>query len=386
VVSNPRIEELRKRLEKDPGSRLFAQLAEELRKAGELQEAIGVSRQGLEIHPAYPSARMTLGRALFDFGDLKGARAEFEAVLRSASDNILASRLLAECLEGLGHHAEAVTRYKATLAMVPGDKQVAARLQATEAKIARPTPPTVVADSVPKVEPAPQAPIPLAGADESFELERPYVNPAPSVPPPEAPIRSFDVTLPMGTTATVAGDSVDQMLELDAPVEAEAETAAAVPVEAESLSDRLPSAEPAPPPSEPARMLEPPEGAPPPPWLQPEAAVETEVVTGAAVPEPLAPQAPELISPTLAELYFNQGFTEKAADVYRQLLDQDPSNARARARLIELQKLQQHLHAEEAPRPPQADAVPRDLREARRRVILRTIARLEGMIGTLRRE
>jgi len=382
VVSNPRIEELRKRLEKDPGSRLFAQLAEELRKAGELQEAIGVSRQGLEVHPAYPSARMTLGRALFDFGDLNAARAEFEAVLRSASDNILASRLLAECLEVLGDHAEAVTRYKATLAMVPGDKQVAARLQATEAKIARPTPPTAVADSAPKGEPTPQAPIPLAAADESFELEQPYVNPA----PPESPIRSFDMTLPVGTTTTVAGDSVDQMLELDAPVEAEVETAAAVPMEAESLADRLPSAEPARPPSEPSRMLEPPEGAPPPPWLQPEAAVETEIATSAAVPEPPAAQVPELISPTLAELYFNQGFIEKAADVYRQLLDQDPSNARARGRLIELQKLQPHLHADEAPRPPQADAAPSDLREARRRVILRTIARLEGMIGTLRRE
>ena len=64
MAGNPRIDDLRKRLEKDPGSRLFAQLAEELRKDGDLEDAIRVAREGLQKHPNYPSARMTLGRAL----------------------------------------------------------------------------------------------------------------------------------------------------------------------------------------------------------------------------------------------------------------------------------------------------------------------------------
>ena len=72
VALNPRIEDLRRRLEKEPGSRIFAQLAEELRKEGDFAEAIRVSRSGLAQHPSYPSARMTLGRALFDSGDLAG--------------------------------------------------------------------------------------------------------------------------------------------------------------------------------------------------------------------------------------------------------------------------------------------------------------------------
>ncbi len=76
-----RIDDLRKRLEKDPGSRLFAQLAEELRKAGDLDDAIEVCRSGLKKHPAYASAHMTLGRALFDKGELAEARTELEAVL-----------------------------------------------------------------------------------------------------------------------------------------------------------------------------------------------------------------------------------------------------------------------------------------------------------------
>ena len=102
MAGNPRIDELRKKLDKEPGSRLFAQLAEELRKDGDLEEAIQVAREGLQKHSNYPSARMTLGRALYDTGDWAAARSEFELVLKGAPDNILASRLLAECLESLG--------------------------------------------------------------------------------------------------------------------------------------------------------------------------------------------------------------------------------------------------------------------------------------------
>jgi len=44
VAGNPRIDDLRKKLDKDPGSRLFAQLAEELRKDGDLEDAIQVAQ------------------------------------------------------------------------------------------------------------------------------------------------------------------------------------------------------------------------------------------------------------------------------------------------------------------------------------------------------
>src|SRR6185436_15618890 len=121
------------------GSRLFAQLAEELRKDGELEEAIRVSREGLQRHPAYPSARMTLGRALLDTGDLAAARTEFEIVLKGAPDNILASRFLGECLEGLGDLEGAVARYKATLVLAPGDRQVLSRLEAVEGSLRKPS-------------------------------------------------------------------------------------------------------------------------------------------------------------------------------------------------------------------------------------------------------
>ena len=97
-MADSRIDELRRRIERDPGSRLFAQLAEEHRKAGEHAEAIRVARAGLVQHPAYPSARLTLGRALLDSGDPARARVELETALRDAPDNILASRFLGQAL------------------------------------------------------------------------------------------------------------------------------------------------------------------------------------------------------------------------------------------------------------------------------------------------
>src|SRR5438093_9752654 len=181
LASNPRIEDLRRRLDKEPGSRLFAQLAEELRKDGELEEAIRVSREGLHRHPAYPSARMTLGRALLDTGDLAAARTEFEIVLKGAPDNILASRFLGECLEGLGDLAAARDRFKATLALAPGDKQVTAHLQELEARLkkasAAPAPAAAAPAAARAAESAPVTPIPLARVDEPMELERPAEAP-----------------------------------------------------------------------------------------------------------------------------------------------------------------------------------------------------------------
>ena len=74
------------------------------------------------------------------------------------------------------------------------------------------------------------------------------------------------------------------------------------------------------------------------------------------VPEPVhaaGPPSDELTSATLAELYFKQGFTEKAVEVYRQLLEREPENDRLRRRLAELQ---------EAPSAPVAPAEERRLR------------------------
>ena len=74
MADDARIEALRKRLQRDPGSIAFAQLAEECRRAGRFHEAIEVCRAGLARHPGYLSARVTLGRALLEIGDIESAQ------------------------------------------------------------------------------------------------------------------------------------------------------------------------------------------------------------------------------------------------------------------------------------------------------------------------
>lgn len=96
MTDNPRIADLRRRVQKDPASIAFAQLAEEHRRAGDCEEAIRVCEAGLVHHPAYLSARVTLGRALFELGRLEDARAEFLRVLEAAPENLIAIGKLAE--------------------------------------------------------------------------------------------------------------------------------------------------------------------------------------------------------------------------------------------------------------------------------------------------
>jgi FimV-like protein len=106
MADNPRIEELRRRVLADPASIAFAALAEEYRRIGHYEDAIETCRTGLLRHPAYLSARVTLGRALIEMGDYEGAREELQTVLRSAPENLAAIRGLAQIHERMGHSAE----------------------------------------------------------------------------------------------------------------------------------------------------------------------------------------------------------------------------------------------------------------------------------------
>jgi Tfp pilus assembly protein PilF len=102
MSENPRIEALRRRLEKDPASIAFAQLAEEYRRGGDYHQAITICREGLARHPGYLSAQVTLGRALIELGQFDDARKELQAVLSVAPDNLAAIRALADIHQQVG--------------------------------------------------------------------------------------------------------------------------------------------------------------------------------------------------------------------------------------------------------------------------------------------
>jgi tetratricopeptide (TPR) repeat protein len=114
MADNPRIEELKRRVQSDPASIAFAALAEEYRRAGQFEEAISTCQAGLQRHPAYLSAHVTLGRALIEVDRFDEAREELEYVLKIAPENLAAIRALAEIDHRRGDGAEE-QHYKAAL-------------------------------------------------------------------------------------------------------------------------------------------------------------------------------------------------------------------------------------------------------------------------------
>ena len=121
MTDNPRIEDLRRRIQKDPASIAFAQLAEEYRRAGLYTEAIDVCRAGLAVHPAYLSARVTLGRALIELGQVDDAQRELELVVKGAPENLAAIRGLAEIHHRRGSLVEALAQYRTALTLARND-------------------------------------------------------------------------------------------------------------------------------------------------------------------------------------------------------------------------------------------------------------------------
>jgi Flp pilus assembly protein TadD len=124
MADSSRIEDLRRRVETDPASIAFAQLAEEHRRAGDFERAVEVSRKGLEVHAGYVAARVTLGRALLQLGRLEDAREELQRVVRAAPENLAAIRGLAEIHRRWGDLPNAIAQYEAALLLAPNDPEI----------------------------------------------------------------------------------------------------------------------------------------------------------------------------------------------------------------------------------------------------------------------
>jgi tetratricopeptide (TPR) repeat protein len=115
AIDDPRILELRRRVQEDPASIAFADLAEECRRAGNNDEAIGICRAGLTYHPGHLGARVTLGRALIEIDKLDEAFTELTGVLDAAPGNLPAIRALAEIYQRRGMMSEALVHYRRAL-------------------------------------------------------------------------------------------------------------------------------------------------------------------------------------------------------------------------------------------------------------------------------
>jgi tetratricopeptide (TPR) repeat protein len=231
VPDNPRIEELRRRVQRDPTSIAFAQLAEEYRRAGRFQEAVETCCAGLEHHPGYLSARVTLGRSLVETGELDHAQAELEQVLRAAPENLTALRGLAEIHHRRGELQKALAYYRSALDLARHDpdlEQVVreiglelepsrrspdvpggltfeqAREELLSMATAAPTGPPAMAEVVPPVPPEPPVAVPPAPPEFPVMAEAvPPVSPefpvmaeaVPPVPPEPQEASSGDLVI-----------------------------------------------------------------------------------------------------------------------------------------------------------------------------------------------
>jgi tetratricopeptide (TPR) repeat protein len=334
-----RIEELEKRLAADPNSRMFVQLAEEYRKARLLDQAIDVCEKGLKKHPGYPSARVALGRALLEAGSFDRAKNEFEAVLKQVPDNILAIKFLGETYHRLGRFDEALQKYNIARTLAPEDTELEGKMQEVQAEMAggpkpaaapAPPPPPSSAPSA-AVHPAPRPVV----SSPSPPAPRPVTRPVAAAPPvheapplePEPEIEREDYARPVDDLPPIP------LVEVDEPMILEDRFGAPTP--------RVETPAPPPPPSRveappPPPRVEPPR---PEPELKPAAPVAAPVAAPAAPVAPAAAAAPDIQTPTMAEIYASQGHFHQAIAVYQRLLERNPADAKYRDRIDELKRL-----------------------------------------------
>jgi tetratricopeptide (TPR) repeat protein len=383
------IEKLQKKLDKDPNSHVFFQLAEEHRKEGNFDQAIRILKTGLGRHPNYWSARVTLGRIYHQMGNSLSAREELEKVIQAVPDNLLANRLLGDIYTANQLPAEALKRYRIVQMLTPADPEVGALIQRLESEVAEPEVPKPLAEVPVDVAPEPEeeqssisveeeqeeeiyAPtvqiqipdfldkteVPVGGefdapqepelAEEAIVTELPSAQPpettAPTLILNEVPATDFEPAIESSEEVEEVESLTPDTLILDPPIETFEEEIFLSPEEdpfakakdAEELStlaNLLLSTEP-----DPADFEELEEN----PSIKAEAFERdpqhdrTQPIQEGEEDEQIQ-EVEELTSETLAELYVNQGFIDKAMKVYQRLLFNDPENEKIAQRLKELE-------------------------------------------------
>jgi tetratricopeptide (TPR) repeat protein len=158
VAGDNRLLELRRRVQADPASIAFAQLAEEYRRAGENDNAVAVALAGLQFHPDYLSARVTMSRALIELERLDDAERELNIVLKSAPENLAANRALAEVFQKKGMLPKALEQYRKALQLAKYDPDLEQQVTSIETVIAPPPPPAI-------------SPMPAAKVEDLFDFD-----------------------------------------------------------------------------------------------------------------------------------------------------------------------------------------------------------------------
>jgi tetratricopeptide (TPR) repeat protein len=129
------VRQLEARLTREPSSQAYAALAEAYRRAGRVDEAVSLCREGIERYPMYSTARFILAKALLDRGDVDAARSEVERFLQGEPDHEPALRLLAECALRLADPAGALHHLRRLVTLDPEDRSLQGQLRALEVAV-----------------------------------------------------------------------------------------------------------------------------------------------------------------------------------------------------------------------------------------------------------
>ena len=389
MASSPRIDELKKKFDENP-RRYFAPLANEYRKFGDLEQAIQLCRAYLPQQPGHMSGHIVFGQALFEAGQLDEAKGVFETALGLDPENLIALRHLGDIARAGGDTPGARAWYQRVLDADPRNEEIAAQIATIDAAPPVAPPPTAstsgegvagwgdinpegAADkggqpggqpaatpkpeivdldslelrdslSMPAVKPgakastAPAAPSPQsapepAPAEPEFERDG---EGAFALPSPEAaakrPAIGVERSEEIDLRSAISGESAHVSLQPNAPAEA-------TPAPAASASERPGQTFG----SSNAFGFEVMEFVPPPRDSEPPAQAPDGSRAGFGVPftgetKPQDETPATFVTETMAELYLQQGFTQEALNVYRQLLAQSPRDEGLRERVAALEK------------------------------------------------
>jgi tetratricopeptide (TPR) repeat protein len=144
------IRALTARMAEEPGSLAFLELAEALRRRGQLEAAFKVARGGLSRYPGLADAHDLMARVLSDQGDLAGAFDAWSSVLQLDPMRTSALKGIAFLYFRAGDTAAALDHLQRAMEVDPDDPTIrqafgrigAGRSEASSAQVAAAAPPS----------------------------------------------------------------------------------------------------------------------------------------------------------------------------------------------------------------------------------------------------
>lgn len=104
---------------RQPGSRVFAPLAESYRKLGMLEEAFKVLKEGIKRHPSYVLGYLVLAQCYYDQKKVDLTYQTLHPLVENNRDNLSLQKLFGQVCMDLGLYDEALDTYKFLLFINP---------------------------------------------------------------------------------------------------------------------------------------------------------------------------------------------------------------------------------------------------------------------------